>query len=125
MCPKTVDSPFLAENARRKRSLISPVAQISGRARLVHLDMRLTVTDDTAVRCHHRGQRKAIGGSAGRHPERRALAPEQQGKRLIQIAAQRVIVIRRIGRIGSEHRAPHGGMNGGGIVGHELHGHIA
>ena len=91
------------------------------RAAFVGFDMRLAVADHPAMRGHHAGQREAVGGGSGGDPHHRAGPPEQRAERRVQRQAQRVVVIRRLRRIGGAQRIPHGGVDAGGIVGQELH----
>jgi hypothetical protein len=98
---------------------LSAVEEEAGRAALVHFDMRLTVAHHPAVGRAHRAKREAVRGCPRRHPQRRALAPEQRGKARVERGRQRIAIIGIVRLVGSAHRIPQPGVDGGGVVGQE------
>src|SRR4029453_3502386 len=64
----------------------------AGRPRLIHLDVRVLVADDSAKGWAKGGKCEAIGGGAGAHPERSDIALEEVGEGEVQLLAPLVAV---------------------------------
>jgi hypothetical protein len=98
----------------------SIAARTSSGVSFVDLDVRLPVADDAAVGRTQGGERKTVRGGASGDPQHGNLALEQRTERLVEVARQGIVVVRRVGLVRGAHRLPHAGVDGGGIVGKEL-----
>ena len=93
----------------------------AGRARLVDLDVRVLVAEDRPVRRAQGGERQAVGGGTGRHPEGADLGSEQIGEGAVEAAAPLVAIICRVDPVRPDNSLEHLGVGGCRVIGEEAH----